>query len=166
MIENNHKNKVSNKSLVIYYSLSGNTRKVAEKIATYTDSDLYRINLKKELSGFGRAIEYWVMNSLVQASSRIKEELINFDEYNEIYIGTPVWGYTYSTPLKEFFKKNKIEGKKIHLFATHDGGLGQTFKHFRRDLKNNNVNKEFAIGSVQNVNDEILENQLRKWIKD
>lgn len=47
---------------------------------------------------------------------------VNFDDYDFLFIGTPVWAGSYAPALNSFFTENKFPGKKMALFCCHGGG--------------------------------------------
>jgi flavodoxin len=84
------------KTLVIYFSLTGNTQKIAEAIFVTLESD-------KEIKTI--------------------EEGADLDEYSLVFIGFPV--HSHSVPFKvELFLKSIPPGKKIALFSTHGSFTG------------------------------------------
>lgn len=110
------------KSLVVYYSRSGNTEHIAEAIKEKTGSDILKIEAETDYSA-------WMAIAAVQALSRGKEVGIktvvpSIREYDTIYIGSPTWWYTIAPPLATFLKKHDLSGKKVILFCTNDGGNG------------------------------------------
>lgn len=54
-----------------------------------------------------------------------------------IFIGTPVWAWTYAPPLRSFLEGQKLQNKKIALFCTHEGGKGKVFENMRAELCGN-----------------------------
>lgn len=95
------------KTLVAYYSKTGNTKKIAEKIARLFGADVDEIILigEKQIK-FGK----------------------NPEEYDLVIVGTPVNGFRVSNPTKQYLHKNKDKIKKVAFFCTHWGILGKTFK--------------------------------------
>jgi UDP-N-acetyl-D-mannosaminuronic acid transferase (WecB/TagA/CpsF family) len=54
-----------------------------------------------------------------------------------IFIGTPVWAFTYVPAFSTFFDKAVLENKKIALFCTHEGGPSNTISNMKAKLPNN-----------------------------
>lgn len=105
--------------LVTYFSLSGNTKAVAEKIALYTGADLYRIEpvtpypdnmdslicrAKEEMKGI-RKIE-------------IKKSDIDLKNYDIVFIGSPVWFGDWVPEVEEFARLNNLRDVKVMPFVT------------------------------------------------
>ncbi len=129
------------KAVVIYYSLEGNTKFVADKIATYLKADTIRLEPVKEYPK-GKASKYiWGGKSVVFGETpKLSSYKFNAENYDTIIIGTPVWASSYAPPIKTFLKENKICGKKVALFACSAGGdASKCFQKFEQELDKNEV---------------------------
>lgn len=108
--------------LIAYYSYSGNTKAVAEKIQSYTAGDIFEIKPKKAYpSNYNDVVNI----AQKEKSEGAKPELIengNTEGYDIIFIGTPVWWYTMASPVRTFLSVNNFDGKTIVPFCTHGGG--------------------------------------------
>ena len=120
------------KTLVAYFSASGVTRRVAEKLAAATGSDLYEI---KPAEPYTRADLNWQdkrSRSSVEMndpSSRpaLADHAADVAGYDRIYLGFPIWWYTAPHIIRTFLESYDFAAKTIVLFATSGGsGLGQT----------------------------------------
>ena len=120
--QNKEVNMNGKKILIAYFSHSGNTRAVAEKIQGVTGGDLFEIKPAKPYPA-----QY---NAVVEIGRQEKENNVypeltdngNVENYDIIFLGTPVWWYTMAGPVKTFIKNNNFDGKTIAPFCTHGGG--------------------------------------------
>jgi len=128
-------------TLVIYYSLEGNTDLVAQKIAAVTGADLLRLNPKKEYPSGNVSKFFWGGKSVVFGEKpKLENYDISMEDYDTVIIGTPIWAGTYTPPIKTFLAENKVEGKNIYLFACHSGGAtDKCFKKLKEELKKNSI---------------------------
>ncbi len=114
---------MSNKKVLIaYYSYSGNTKRVAEKIQQLTNGDIFEIVPKKAYPNNYNDV---VNLAKDEKQKDIKPELTdngNIKDYDIIFLGTPVWWYTMASPVKTFISNNDFSGKTIVPFCTHGGG--------------------------------------------
>ena len=98
------------RNLVVFYSLEGNTRLIAESIAKAINADVLELKTKKKYSDKGFKKYFWGGKSVI---FKEKPELLYLDkdinQYDNIFIGTPIWVGTYAPPLNTFLKNNKIE---------------------------------------------------------
>lgn len=122
------------KIAVIYYSLEGNTKSVAEKIKEKFNADIYELKEIKQKSNKTEFSKYfWHGKQVVMKESpELKLLNLNIEAYDVIFVGTPSWVGTYTPALRTFFKKYNIKNKKIGLFCCHGGGPR---KNIRKDGK-------------------------------
>ena len=154
------------KVAVIYYSLEGNTKKVAMKISDKLSADIYELKEVKSIvpkTGFLKYV--WGGKQVVMKEKPNLEELnINIDEYDCVFIGTPVWASTYSPAIRSFLSKYTIKGKKIGIFCCHSGGLGNTIQNIRDILPGNDFITEIDI--VDPLKNDIVSNEkIDKWLQ-
>ncbi|MBR0374381.1 MAG: flavodoxin [Mogibacterium sp.] len=114
------------KSLVVYFSASGRTRTVAERLARIAGADLYEI--VPEVKYTSADLNY--MNKKSRSSVEMNDRssrpaIVNTDahiaDYSIIYLGFPIWWYVAPTIVNTFLEKYDFTGKKIVLFATSGG---------------------------------------------
>lgn len=113
------------KTLLVYYSASGNTKDVAEKIAKITEADLFEIE----------PVEPYTDDDLdwTDDDSRVSREhddeslrdvelvsttVDNWDSYDTVYIGYPIWWGIAAWPVDNFVKENDFTGKTVIPFCT------------------------------------------------
>ncbi len=110
------------KVLIAYYSHSGNTKAVAEKIKTITNGHLFEIRPVKAYPNDYNTLVNLAKN---EKQNDIKPEIVDnvdVENYDIIFVGTPVWWYTMAPPVKTFLTQNDFKGKIIVPFCTHGGG--------------------------------------------
>jgi flavodoxin len=127
------------KSLVVYYSLEGNTRFVAAEIAAAAAADVLELKmLASAPQGFKKY--FWGGR---QVMSKEKPALAPLDKdpaaYEVIWIGTPVWAFSFTPALRTFFSQVSLQGKKIALFCCSGGGPGPTLSRMEKELAGNVV---------------------------
>lgn len=113
------------KSIVVYYSLTGNTDWVAEEIAQQTGSDLLRINPVKAFPDKGFRKFFWGGKSAVmQEKPALEPYEFDADKYDVIILGTPVWASNITPPIRSFINDNlaSLKDKKISVFVCYSGG--------------------------------------------
>ena len=135
------------KILVSYFSASGITKRVAGKVATAVNGDLFEIEPKK------RYIEEdldWTnkqSRSSIEMNENIKPEIVskvsNLDDYDTIVLAFPIWWYKEPTIIDKFLEENDMIGKKIYVFVTSGSSpIDSSYKN----LKNNFSNLNFISG--------------------
>ncbi len=124
----------SGKTLVVYYSASGSTKKVAEGIAQNLNADLFEIE----------PVDTYTSDDLnwTDSNSRVTREhndeslrdiklkntkVSNWDNYDTVLIGYPIWWGIAAWPVNNFVKDNNFTGKIVIPFCTSaSSGLGQS----------------------------------------
>lgn len=127
-------NKGESKSLVAYFSGTGNTKRVAEFIKNKTNGDLFEINPTEPYTDAD--LNYSNSNSRV--SKEHNDESLrdiplqittpsNFNDYSIVYIGFPIWWGIPAWPVNNFVKDNDFTGKTVIPFATSaSSGMGNS----------------------------------------
>ncbi len=153
------------KILVVYYSFEGSTRLIAQKIAEQTGAELLELKPKKDLSSRGFMKYVWGGR---QATMKEKPELMPLDkdplDYELIYLGTPVWAFTYAPAIRSFLADVKLTKKKMALFCCCDGGAGKTMNLLQQELSANEILGELVLTLVSRKPDENLEKTVA-WVQ-
>lgn len=124
------------KSAVIYFSLEGNTKYAAEKIATQIGADLIPLIPVKEYPT-GKVSKYiWGGKSATFGESpRLESYRFDQNQYDLIILGTPIWAGTFAPPLRTFLRGNKLTNKKVGLFACcAGGGTEKCFEQLKKEV--------------------------------
>ncbi|SMP40826.1 flavodoxin family protein [Anoxynatronum buryatiense] len=128
------------KKLVIYYSLEGNTKLMAETMAKAIDADILAIAPQKEISSKGFSKYFWGGSQVMMKRKPTLMPLsLNPLDYDLIIIGTPVWAWTYSPPIATLLEEVDFSGKQMALFSCHGGQNGKTFLHMKAHLPDSQV---------------------------
>lgn len=148
------------KTLVAYFSASGVTQKVAEKLANAAKADIHEI---KPIVPYTKADLNWMdkksrssveMNDKAFRPEIVKEDL-DLSSYDTVLLGFPIWWYVAPTIINTFLEKYDFSGKKIILFATSGGSsFGNTIK----ELQPSAPNAEIIEGKLLNrVSEKLIE---------
>ncbi len=154
------------KKLVVYYSYTGNTKKIAEEVKNKLNCDILELEPETPFSDdYDEVVEEYQNNSIDNKEVPIKDINVNLDEYDEIIIGTPVWWYTVSPVVVTFLKKYDLSDKKVYPFATNAGWLGKTFKDFSKLCPNSEVDSGMNI-LFESYSDKLKTNMndIDEWI--
>jgi flavodoxin len=131
---------MTKKILIIYYSLTGNTKFIAENIQQAINADLQPIKPVKELNPEGGMKYFWGGRQAIM-KKKPKLELIEKNplDYDVIFIGTPVWAWTFSPPIRSFLSDYDLSGKSIAIWCCSGGSPGKTLEKLENYLKNSKV---------------------------
>lgn len=116
------------KTLVVYYSRTGNTRKVGMEISKMLNADLEEITEAKSRSGI---IGYLTAggDSLLGRPGLIKQPYRDPSLYDLVIVGTPVWAFTVSAPVRTYLSGHGEGLKKVAFYCTcHGSWWARAFK--------------------------------------
>lgn len=124
------------KTLVVYYSATGNTKDVAEKIANITEGDLFELEPTEPYTDDD--LDWTDDDSRVSREhddenlrdvELISTTVDNWDSYDTVYIGYPIWWGIAAWPVDNFVKDNDFTGKTVIPFCTaSSSGIGDSGK--------------------------------------
>ena len=122
------------KTLVVYFSAQGHTEEVAQKIANNLNADIFELQPREEYSSAD--LDWTDDNSRVSREHEDESlrniELVsttvdNWDSYDTVLIGYPIWWGVAAWPVDTFVKANDFNGKTVIPFCTSaSSGLGQS----------------------------------------
>ena len=111
------------RSLVVYYSQSGTTEKVANIIQKKTGADIERIETVEPYSGDMGAIAGAFMGERRDGKVRdLKPMKAKIADYDTLYVGYPIWAGTCAGPIHSLIKSNDFNGKVVIPFCTFGSG--------------------------------------------
>ena len=153
------------KTLILYYSYGGNTKKVAEMIHREILSDIAEIETVHPYIGdYNSVVDQGQKEVHIGFMPEIKPLTVDITSYDSIILGTPVWWYTFAPAVKTFLSDSNLAGKVIYPFATNAGWLGHTFQDFETICTSATVKEGMNIKF--NKNRLITpETEIKNWVK-
>lgn len=152
------------KLLVVYFSASGVTKKVAQKIANAAQADLVEIAPKErytkaDLNWMDKKSRSSVEMNDPASRPEIEKKLDDISAYDTVAIGFPIWWYTAPTIIKTFLETYDFTGKKIALFATSgSSGFGNTVNDLKPCVSEST---EFISEKIMN---QISDEKISEWV--
>ena len=134
--EASQKETLTGKTLVVYFSATGNTESAANYIAQATGGDLFELepaepytdedlNYNNDNSRVSREHEDESLRNVELVADTVE----NWDDYDTVFIGYPIWWGIAAWPVDSFVEANDFTGKTVIPFATSaSSGLGQSGK--------------------------------------
>ena len=151
------------KTIIVYYSWSGNTEIVANKIKKITGADIYKITTK---------IPY--PNEYDDMVAQVKEDInneklpelngsVDLSKYDNIIIGYPIWIGDMALPMKSFLSKNDLKGKDIAPFILNGGSrVYKSISYIKEVCPDSKVLNYMSIKRKDVSN---LDNKINNWIR-
>jgi len=121
------------KALVVYFSRTGNTKKVAQKIKQNLKCDIEEIKDAVKRQGVMGYMKCGAHSSL-KMCTKIHATKKDPSKYDIVIIGTPVWAFNMASPVRTYIMKNKKKFKKVAFFCTL-GGKGSTKTFYEMGMK-------------------------------
>ena len=152
------------KSIIIYYSYGGNTKKIAELIHEKKGYDMVEIKpVNPYTNDYQKLVDEEENKMHQEEIVEIEPIHVDLSNYDTIILGTPVWWYTMTPPIRTFLKKYDLSGKVIVPFATNGGWLGTTFDDIKKYSPNSQVENPISIKF--NENDLVTSDvEISAWI--
>lgn len=123
------------KTLVVYHSRSGYTRRVAMNIAAHLGADVDEIRIVEPMPGpLGYAL--CAMEAITGLAPAIRPVLHDPAAYDLVIIGSPVWFWSLSSPVRRWLEKYGRRPRRVALFCTMGGsGAGRVFAAMRELMR-------------------------------
>lgn len=147
-----NKNNTDSKILVVYFSRTGenynvgnvevgNTAMVASYIKDYLKADSFEIiPANKYPDTYQECLDQATKEKDENARPEIQNKISNFDQYDTIFVGYPIWWGDMPMIMHTFFESYDFNGKKVIPFNTHEGsGDAGTYSTVQKDLPKANV---------------------------
>lgn len=132
--ENTNTTTTDSKTLVVYYSATGNTEEAANLIAQETNGDLFELEPVEPYSDDdlnwsdeNSRVVYEHDNEDARNIELVSTTVENWDEYDRVFIGYPLWWQIAAWPVNSFVENNDFTGKTVIPFCTSSSdGIGES----------------------------------------
>lgn len=147
------------KTLVAYFTYSGNAKKVAERVAQLADADIFEIVAKNPYSSdYQTCIEEAKKEVAANARPEITDKVQDMDKYDTIVVGFPNWCSTCPMVILSFLEQYDLTGKKVYSFVTNGGGgCGKSTEDIAKSAKGAEVTEGI------NGND-LSDDAIKQWL--
>ena len=149
------------KTLVIYYTRTGNAKFLAETIAAELGADIEEvIDLKKRQGKLG-----WLSagrDAMGEKETEIAQTKRTPTDYDLMIIGQPIWAGNPTPAIRTYLNKNDLSGKKVALFFS-DSNLGQTVEKTKALMPNSTFIGELALPAKELENKEEAKRKITEW---
>lgn len=152
------------KKLIVYYSWSGNTGKIAKIIHELVGGEIVELIPEKTYpESYNATVEQAKKEIRADYKPPLKTKIDNIEDYEVIFVGSPNWWGTVAPPVATFLSQYDFSKKIIVPFCSHGGGGKQrVIESIKKLCPNSTFLPEFAIyGSGSD-----LRNRISKWLKE
>ena len=103
---------------VIYYSRSGVTKAIADKVAAAFDADMFFVEPEKAYGNYASSVIRVIGEKVGKKERLLKTPVSDFSAYDTVFIGFPVWAGTVPDFMQEYLRQADLSGKRVIPFAT------------------------------------------------
>lgn len=153
------------KTIIVYYSLEGSTRKVAEKIAKEINADLLELQMVKEVpkKGFMKFMEGGRQASF-GVCPKLKSYSFSISDYDRVIIGTPVWAGKPAPAINTFLKENELNYKVSAVFTLSGSGNNEGCLKKLKKVCPSILNDANLLDTNDVKNEELNERRINNFI--
>ena len=162
--QNNQENG-SGKSLVVYFSHTGNTENVANFIHQAVGGDIVKLETEEQYTdNYNDLLDIAQEEKNENARPALSTKIDNIDEYDTIFLGYPIWWGDMPMAIYTFLDEYDLSGKTIAPFVTSGGsGLSGT----PGDIADEEPNATVTEGlSVRDSNSENSQSAVNSWLSE
>ncbi len=151
------------KILVSYFSASGTTKSVAEKVCAAVNGDLFEIEPVDKYTDEDLNWMNKQSRSSIEMNENVKPEIVrtvpNLGDYDKVCLAFPIWWYKEPTIIDRFLEENDMSEKEIYVFVTSgSSSIDSTYK----SLQNNFPELNFVSGKRFTGNES--ETDYKSWL--
>ncbi|MDR2351816.1 MAG: NAD(P)H-dependent oxidoreductase [Deltaproteobacteria bacterium] len=152
-------------SLIIVYSVTGNTLKMAQIIQEKTGAELFVIETEETYPVGDQLIPYLKKLRDDKIIPKLKEFKLDISKYDYIFLGTPVWFHDIPAPTKVFLDQTDFAGKPVVPFVTAGGGPGEILTSLSEAIQNAEIKEAKIISRYAAKPQEDIINEVELWLE-
>ncbi|WP_082212101.1 flavodoxin [Parabacteroides timonensis] len=151
------------RTLIVYFSESGNTRGLANRIQALTGADIFEIRLVNPYpDNYSALLDRAQEEQRTQARPALRGRVENMEQYGTILLGYPNWWACIPMPVATFLESYDFSDKTIVPFCSHGNGqMGQTVPSICKLAPDTDIREPL---SVTYSGGSSLDNDIRSWL--
>lgn len=152
------------KTLIVYYSWSGNIRRIARMIHRLVGGDIVELEPVNPYPGsYNATVEQAKREIRSCHKPPLKTKIDHIESYEIIFVGSPNWWGSLAPPVASFLSQYDLSGKTIIPFCTHGGGGKQkVIDDIKALCPNSKVFPEFVVYGSGGSD---LKDRISEWLK-
>lgn len=148
------------KAVIIYYSRSGNTEKLAKKIQSSLNCDILKIEPEEAYGNYIISCLRVMKENTQKITPGFLTEIPDLTDYDTVFLGYPIWAQDIPAFIQDFILKCNIKGKVIIPFATYGmSGINWTMKTLKKICSDAEIRLPFDTGVFK-------KGDYDKWISE
>lgn len=160
----------SKKVLVVYFSISGNTEKIAKMVQKSLNADILRIyTVQNYPDDYEKLTEVGHKEVDEQICPELRPISVDISSYDVVVIGSPTWWFTVAPAVVTFLKKYDFSKKIVCFFMTNGASSGEGIKTMRSYCRGDDIEfgPELVIRFAYPANGKIktTDADINRWIE-
>ena len=158
----------SGKTLILYYSKTGNTKAACEALQKALGADIKEIkdlnSRDTKLGGLGG-----MLKTLLSMHTAIEPKKVDLSPYTTVIISAPIWAAKFGLAMRTFVETNRFDGKNIIIFITADSFIEEKYQAKHKALlaeSGGNVTGYFQVQATDLVNKEKVPRTKEKIVEE
>lgn len=153
------------KTLIAYFSYTGNTRKIAERMKEKIECDILEIIPKEKYKGNYNSVVSQGQNEVnMDFRPELESINVNLNDYSTVVLCSPIWWYTLVPVIKSFLGRYDLKGKKIIPLITNGGyGLGHSMADLKKLCPDSRIEKCLEV-PFETDEMQLPATQIDQWI--
>ncbi|MBD5135440.1 MAG: flavodoxin [Lachnospiraceae bacterium] len=145
--------------LIVYFSQTGTTKAVADKIQKLTGGDLLQIQEKdKYPNDYDKTVERAKKELNKKSFPKIKTQALNMKSYDVVYVGFPIWWHSTPRVVNTFLKQYNFKGKTVIPFCTSGGSdISEALPEIKELCKGSTILEGYTADSGS-------KSEIKKWL--
>lgn len=159
----NQETKDLGKSLIVYYSLTENTKAVAEEIQKQVNGELMRIETVEPYPEvYDEVLDVVEAQREAGELPTIVKQDVDLSDYDSIFLGTPIWFGEPALPVEKWISENELAGKRIYPFFTSgSSSINESMERYRELLDQSTLSEGLGITSSDRSQTSSL---VKEWL--
>lgn len=157
------------KTLIMYYSLTGNTRAGCEALQKELATDILEIRDLKKRAVKGLSFAFTAFASLLGRHTKIEPQHPDLSSYANIIIGSPIWTGKLSIAIRTLIDNNRFDGKKVVIYTTSNAYEKEEYRQKSMDQVSKaggDVVGYYQVLSKDEVGEEKVQRPIEKVVAD
>jgi flavodoxin len=152
------------KNLIIVFSVTGNTLKLAKILQQKTGGEIFEIKTETQYPLGDNLIPFAREEAEENRPVKFTSALPDLSEYDTLFFGTPAWFHDVPHPVAAFLQETDFLGKRVIPFVTSGGGPGEAAATLARAIRSARVETALLIPRYATKPPEEIENEVNKWL--
>ncbi|MDO9100051.1 MAG: flavodoxin domain-containing protein [Caldisericota bacterium] len=153
--------------LVLYYSMYGHARFVAEAVAVAAHADIEELHPLGEPAGSSLRRYLWaVRGTLLKKKPLLQPLAHDLSAYDLLILGSPVWMGNVAPAMRQFISRTPLQGRKVAVFCSYRSSPGPAFHAVRRALRSADIIDITGFLEPLGSSHAGIAVRARRWVRD